>query len=176
VSVRPPLSHKAALTFLVVSNRNVITLEQLTLEHPDVGSVLTFLQFLVVAIYGIPKHITYTYSHLGNSQWRVPVPRLKPRKIHIASYAAQVFLFYAISLLNNAAFAYHIPMAVHIIFRSGGLVVSMILGWTLAGKQCVHVPHHRMTRGISLSQVQHHTDVFRPARHRWSDHYHTLRS
>ncbi|KAL5527153.1 hypothetical protein ACEPAG_5944 [Sanghuangporus baumii] len=55
--------------------------------------------------------------------------RLRRRKIPISRYILQVLLFLLISLLNNAAFAYHVPMAVHIIFRSGGLVVNMLLGW-----------------------------------------------
>ncbi|KAJ8502068.1 hypothetical protein ONZ51_g211 [Trametes cubensis] len=46
-----------------------------------------------------------------------------------------VALFYAVSLLNNAAFGYAIPMSVHIIFRSGGLVISMLMGWLFAGKR-----------------------------------------
>lgn len=57
--------------------------------------------------------------------------RLKPRSIPLFRYAFQVLLFLLISLLNNAAFAYHVPMPVHIIFRSGGLVVNMLLGWLL---------------------------------------------
>ena len=57
--------------------------------------------------------------------------RLKPRRIPIARYAIQVLLFLLISLLNNAAFAYRVPMAVHIIFRSGGLVVNMLMGWII---------------------------------------------
>ena len=55
--------------------------------------------------------------------------RLKRRRIPLARYAVQVLLFLLINLLNNAAFAYHVPMAVHIIFRSGGLVVNMLMGW-----------------------------------------------
>lgn len=63
--------------------------------------------------------------------------RLKTRHIPLARYAFQVLLFLLISLLNNAAFAYHVPMAVHIIFRSGGLVVNMLLGWLLKKRRCV---------------------------------------
>ncbi|EJD00879.1 UAA-domain-containing protein [Fomitiporia mediterranea MF3/22] len=55
--------------------------------------------------------------------------RLKHRHIPLSRYAVQVLLFLLISLLNNAAFAYRVPMAVHIIFRSGGLVVNMLMGW-----------------------------------------------
>ena len=66
---------------------------------------------------------------------RLRVPRLRARRVPLAPYAAQVALFYAVSLLNGRAFAYRIPMPVHIIFRSGGLVVSMLMGWAVAGKR-----------------------------------------
>lgn len=47
----------------------------------------------------------------------------------------QVVLYLSTSLLNNVAFAYDIPMAVHIVFRSGGLVVNMALGWIVEGRR-----------------------------------------
>ncbi|KAK7471200.1 golgi uridine diphosphate-N-acetylglucosamine transporter [Stygiomarasmius scandens] len=103
---------------------NAITLEQLTSQYPQVGSLITFLQYLIVSIHGIPKHITWT--RYG--------PRFKPRRIPLTPYLIQVALYYLVSLLNNAAFAYRIPMAVHIIFRSGGLMISMTLGWLFAKK------------------------------------------
>ena len=55
-------------------------------------------------------------------------------------YLAQVALFYALSVLNNAAFAYDIPMTVHIIFRSGGMIINILLGWLLVKKQYVPLP------------------------------------
>ncbi|EGO27116.1 hypothetical protein SERLADRAFT_381326, partial [Serpula lacrymans var. lacrymans S7.9] len=63
------------------------------------------------------------------------LPRLRPRRVPLLVYVAQVVLFYTISTLNNAAFAYHIPMTVHIIFRSGGLIVNLALGWLVAKKK-----------------------------------------
>jgi len=108
----------------LISISNAITLEQLTSQYPQVGSLITFLQYLIVSIHGIPKHMTWT--RYG--------PRFKPRRIPLTPYLIQVALYYLVSLLNNAAFAYRIPMAVHIIFRSGGLMVSMTLGWLFAKK------------------------------------------
>jgi hypothetical protein len=46
----------------------------------------------------------------------------------------QVLLFYLVSLLNSAAFACRIAMAVHIIFRSRGLIVSR---WLVSNKRFV---------------------------------------
>ena len=105
---------------------NALTLEQLTSHYPRAGSLITFCQFLFISLNGFRKFVV----------WR-PYPHLRPRRIPIIPYLIQVALFYAVSYLNNAAFAYRIPMTVHIIFRSGGLVISMILGWLIQGKRCV---------------------------------------
>ncbi|KAJ6617950.1 UAA transporter [Mycena sp. CBHHK59/15] len=104
---------------------NAITLEQLTTQYPLSGSLITVFQFLLISLHGIPSHITWTKYG----------PRFKPHRIPLTPYLVQVTLFYFISLLNNAAFSYRIPMSVHIIFRSGGLVISMLLGWLVAGKR-----------------------------------------
>jgi UDP-xylose/UDP-N-acetylglucosamine transporter B4 len=106
---------------------NALTLEQLTLTYPNFGTLITFLQFLLIALHGLPGHVYWTRTG----------PRLKPRRIHIGPYVGQVVLFYGISMLNNWAFGYNIPMPVHIIFRSGGLVVSMLFGWLISKKRCV---------------------------------------
>ncbi|EAU80565.2 UDP-N-acetylglucosamine transporter [Coprinopsis cinerea okayama7 len=106
---------------------NALTLEQLTLTYPNFGSLITFLQFAIISLHGLQRHVTWT--RYG--------PRFKPRRIPLLPYLGQVSLFYILSLLNNAAFAYRIPMPVHIIFRSGGLVVSMLLGIVISKKRCV---------------------------------------
>ncbi|KAF9076686.1 UAA transporter [Rhodocollybia butyracea] len=103
---------------------NAVTLEQLTSQFPRAGSLITFCQFAIISMQGLRRHVVWTSYG----------PRLKPRRIPLMPYLVQVVLFYLVSVLNNAAFAYRIPMAVHIIFRSGGLVVSMALGWLFASK------------------------------------------
>ena len=118
---------------------NAITLEQLTLQHPNSGSVLTFFQFLLISLHGLPKFL----------MWTPYGPRFRPRRVPITQYLIQVVLFYLVSLLNNAAFAYHIPMAVHIIFRSGGLIVSMFIGWLVSNKRCVSF----FCRGLSVGKM-----------------------
>ncbi|KAG1888859.1 UAA transporter family-domain-containing protein, partial [Suillus subluteus] len=60
---------------------------------------------------------------------------LKNRKVPLLPYFVQVALFFVLSTLNNAAFAYHIPMTVHIVFRSGGMIINMILGWMFTKKR-----------------------------------------
>ncbi|KAH9950165.1 UAA transporter [Amylocystis lapponica] len=103
---------------------NALALEQLTNAYPRAGTLITFAQFLCASLHGLPRFVTFT-----------PYPHLRPRRVPLLPYLVQVVLFYVVSLLNNAAFAYHIPMPVHIIFRSGGLVVSLFMGWALLGRR-----------------------------------------
>lgn len=42
-------------------------------------------------------------------------------------WLVQVFILTSMSLLNNWAFAFHVPLTLQIVFRSAGLAVSMIL-------------------------------------------------
>ena len=90
---------------------------------------------MLIAAHGLPTFLVWARPSRAAPWAWLRVPALRARKIPLAPYAAQVALFYAVSLLNNAAFAYRIPMPVHIIFRSGGLVVSMVMGWAIAGKR-----------------------------------------
>lgn len=108
---------------------NALTLEELTSKHPNVGHLVTFFQFLIIAAYGFPKHFTII-------RWRgIPIPRFKPLRVPFSVYIVQVVLYCSLSILNNKAFAYLIPMPVHIIFRSGGLVISMVMGRILLKKR-----------------------------------------
>ncbi|KAG0252506.1 golgi uridine diphosphate-N- acetylglucosamine transporter [Mortierella polycephala] len=44
-------------------------------------------------------------------------------------------MFFAVSVLNNLSLAYRISVPLHIIFRSGGLMVGMVLGMILMKKR-----------------------------------------
>ncbi|KAF9207722.1 golgi uridine diphosphate-N- acetylglucosamine transporter [Haplosporangium sp. Z 27] len=66
--------------------------------------------------------------------WRY-VPHLKERKIPITRWMSIVVLFFAVSVLNNWALAYKISVPLHIIFRSGGLMVGMVLGMIFMEKR-----------------------------------------
>ncbi|OCH84581.1 UAA transporter [Obba rivulosa] len=103
---------------------NALTLEQLTSQYPQSGTLITFAQFLFISIYGLSNLLTFS-----------PLPRLKTRHVPVRLLLLQALLLCLVSLLNNAAFAYHIPMPVHIIFRSGGLVISMLMGRLILGRR-----------------------------------------
>lgn len=108
---------------------NAVALEQCTVLLPRSGTLVTAMGFLAVSLCFLPSQLAF-----APGQHR---PRLLPRQVPLQRWGVQVALFFTTNLLNNLAFAFHVPMPVHIIFRSGGLVVNMILGWALAGKQYV---------------------------------------
>lgn len=104
---------------------NVFTLEALVSEQADSGHLLTFTQFVFVAIEG--------YIYFFDSKR----PRglfIAQRNVPLTSWLLPVSLFFAVSLLNNYVWVYHISVPVHIIFRSGGTVATMTAGM-LVGKR-----------------------------------------
>lgn len=158
---------------------NAITLEHITARYPNAGVLITFFQFLIVSLYGLPKQFTFNdppeFKHAANGpngtvsapttprrRW---IPRLKNRKVPLLPYFIQVALFFVLSTLNNAAFAYHIPMTVHIVFRSGGMIINMILGWMFTKKRytvrqvvsVVVVTAGIITTTLSASKPKSHT-------------------
>ncbi|KAH9921510.1 UAA transporter [Epithele typhae] len=111
---------------------NALTLEQLTRAHPRAGALITFAQFAFTALVMLPTMVALRPLPFAR---KIKLPWLRRRRVPLAPYLVQVALFSTVSRLNNAAFAYAIPMPVHIIFRSGGLGVSMLMGWAIGGKR-----------------------------------------
>jgi hypothetical protein len=64
------------------------------------------------------------------------LPALAARKVPFRLYAWQAVLFFAMSVLNNAAFLFNISQPVHVVIRSGNLVVTYLVG-RLVGEKCV---------------------------------------
>ena len=98
---------------------NVLTLEFLTKHQSQSGVLVTFAQFLFLSLEGLISHTTFING----------IPRLKERKIPIKAWITMVLLFWGVSVLNNYALGFNIPMTLHIIFRSLGLLVTMINGY-----------------------------------------------
>ncbi|WWC65747.1 uncharacterized protein I303_108369 [Kwoniella dejecticola CBS 10117] len=103
---------------------NVWALEGVLRDYPKSGTFLTFVQFLYITITTISSQVIW--YRIPKTQ--IPYPALKKRQVPLGRWAVQVVLFLAISLMNNYAFGLKIPVTVHIIFRSGGLCVSMLVG------------------------------------------------
>lgn len=127
---------------------NAWALEWATSENPRAGSLITFAQYLIVTVFGLKGRFTTQPPRQRVKQQdsattpsrtsvfeRIRHLRLKPLAVPVSRWIIQVLLFLGVSLLNNAAFGYRVPMAVHIVFRSGGLVVNMILGYLTQGRR-----------------------------------------
>lgn len=99
---------------------NVVFLELLVKVDPGSGNLITFLQFLFIAIEGF----LFT-SKCGT---------VKPR-IGLKDYTILVAMFFVASVCNNYAFDFNIPMPLHMIFRAGSLIANMIMGIIILRKR-----------------------------------------
>ncbi|UZJ55832.1 hypothetical protein CBS101457_005152 [Exobasidium rhododendri] len=104
---------------------NAYFLEQATRLQPSCGTLLTFGQFFVTTLQTLPTQLRFSKSE---------GIRFKGPSVPLRRWSVQVALYFASSILNNTAFSFHVPVPVHIIFRSGGLVVNMIVGYLIKGR------------------------------------------
>lgn len=61
--------------------------------------------------------------------------KMRKRVLSGKSYLIYDLLFFSVSVINNKALAYNIAMPIHMIIRSGSLVVSLVLGYFFLGKR-----------------------------------------
>ncbi|KAJ3930474.1 MAG: UAA transporter [Lentinula lateritia] len=117
---------------------NVWSYEQLLIMNPRIGSALTFSQMMFITLQSLPGFITFKSPSISGKEdterenW---IPRLKSRQVPLIQWASQVLVHTTGSLLNNWAFAFNVPLTVLIVFRSAGLAVSMILGYSVLGRR-----------------------------------------
>lgn len=108
-----------ALVFLGCCS-NVVFLEYLVKTDPGAGNLITFLQFLFIALEG------FIFTSKFGTQ--------KP-KIGIKDYSILVAMFFITSVCNNYAFDFNIPMPLHMIFRAGSLIANMVMGILILKKR-----------------------------------------
>ncbi|XP_056635715.1 UDP-xylose and UDP-N-acetylglucosamine transporter [Diorhabda sublineata] len=104
---------QAIIFTLVGCMLNNIFLEYIIKLDPGAGHLITLCQFIFIAMQGL----IFT-SKFGT---------VKP-KIPFSNYMTLVVLFFTTSVVNNWAFAFNIPVPLHMIFRAGSLIANMILG------------------------------------------------
>ncbi|XP_032914054.1 UDP-xylose and UDP-N-acetylglucosamine transporter [Catharus ustulatus] len=92
---------------------NVVFLELLAREFPGCGNIVTFSQFLFIAVEGFIFE-----ANFGRKRPAIP----------IRNYFIMVAMFFTVSVVNNYALNLNIAMPLHMIFRSGSLIASMALG------------------------------------------------
>ncbi|XP_061876271.1 nucleotide sugar transporter SLC35B4 isoform X3 [Colius striatus] len=114
--------HPAAAVGLVFGGccSNVVFLELLVRQFPGCGNIVTFSQFLFIAVEGFIFE-----ANFGRKRPAIP----------IRYYFIMVAMFFTVSVVNNYALNLNIAMPLHMIFRSGSLIASMVLGVIILKKR-----------------------------------------
>ncbi|XP_036962977.1 UDP-xylose and UDP-N-acetylglucosamine transporter [Acanthopagrus latus] len=99
---------------------NVVSLELLVREFPGCGNIVTFAQFLFIALEGFIFE-----ANFGRKKPAIPV----------RNYVIMVTMFFTVSVINNYALNFNIAMPLHMIFRSGSLIANMVLGVIILKKR-----------------------------------------
>uniref|UniRef100_A0A8C6Z8B0 Solute carrier family 35 member B4 n=1 Tax=Nothoprocta perdicaria TaxID=30464 RepID=A0A8C6Z8B0_NOTPE len=99
---------------------NVVFLELLVRQFPGCGNIVTFSQFLFIAVEGFIFE-----ANFGRKRPAIP----------IRYYLIMVAMFFTVSVVNNYALNLNIAMPLHMIFRSGSLIASMALGIIILKKR-----------------------------------------
>lgn len=94
-------------------------------EHPDVGHVVTLLQFMLVSLVAVRPHLV---RHGFFYTFRRP-------KIPLSRHMVSVGLFFAVLVLNNSVWRFGVSVPIHITLRSSAACVTMAVGYVFGGKR-----------------------------------------
>jgi len=122
----------AILMVLIGCCTNVIFLELIIQQDPGAGNLVTFSQFLLIAIEGL----IFTTKFFT----------VKP-KVPFSSWIILVIMYFLVSVSNNYALNFNIPMPLHMIFRAGSLMANMLMGIALLGKR------YSLTKYLSVLMI-----------------------
>jgi len=122
----------AILMVLIGCCTNVIFLELIIKQDPGAGNLVTFAQFLLIATEGL----IFTTKFFT----------VKP-KVPFSSWIILVIMYFLVSVSNNYALNFNIPMPLHMIFRAGSLMANMLMGIALLGKR------YSLTKYISVLMI-----------------------
>ncbi|XGW25195.1 hypothetical protein V3C99_006536 [Haemonchus contortus] len=98
----------------------MIFVEKIAKGEPSSMNLMTFSTFLFIASHGLiftSKFFTV------------------PNKIPIKGYIPTVITFFTVNVINNQALNFHVPVPLHIIFRSGSLMANLLLSIILLKKK-----------------------------------------
>lgn len=87
-------------------------------QNAALGSALTFCQLIFIAAQSLPSFINVDAKRFP------PRVTLKPRAVPLYLWLGCVVLLTAVSLLNNWAFAFRVPVSLQILIRSAGQFTS----------------------------------------------------
>jgi len=99
---------------------NVVFLEFLITYDPGSGNLITFNHFFWIAVEGF-----IVTTKCGTVTPNVP----------LRSWVTLVAMYFVVSVTNNYALNFDIPMPLHMIFRAGSLMANMMMGMLLLNKR-----------------------------------------
>jgi len=108
----------------------IIALENIVSIRPNSGNLVTLCQFLFVSIEGLFKRIHFNSPKSGKK-----LITMEKHVVPIYYWVIMVLMFFSSSLLNSWAFYYQISVPLHIIFRSGSLLMNMLFSAILLKKK-----------------------------------------
>ena len=136
----------AILVTVICCCANVVFLELLVSKDSGIGNLVTFAQFLLISIEGF----VFT-TKCGTVSPQVP----------FSAWLVLVIMYFLVSVTNNYALSFNIPMPLHMIFRAGGLLVNMLMGIFIMGKtynRIKYVSILMISSGIFLCTVMSATN------------------
>jgi len=108
----------------------IIALENIVSIRSNSGNLVTLCQFLFVSLEGLFKRI-----HFNNPKTGKKFITMEKNVVPIYYWVIMVLMFFSSSLLNSWAFYYQISVPLHIIFRSGSLLMNMLFSALLLKKR-----------------------------------------
>jgi UDP-xylose/UDP-N-acetylglucosamine transporter B4 len=94
--------------------------ESLAKEQPGAMNLLTFSTFFFITLEGL--FVTSKFLTI-------------PNKIPFKGYLPVCAAFFFVNVINNQALNFHVPVPLHIIFRSGSLLTNLLMNRFLFGKK-----------------------------------------
>ncbi|VVC98279.1 unnamed protein product [Leptidea sinapis] len=94
-------------------------MEIIVVNKPDAANLVTFSQFLSIALQGL---LTMRESVLSPN-------------IPLKHYLILICLFFATSVANNYVYTLHVPSTLHMIIRSAASPASMLVSWYVKRKK-----------------------------------------
>ncbi|CAI4229482.1 unnamed protein product [Auanema sp. JU1783] len=94
----------------------MVVVENIAKQQPSAMNLMTFATFLFTAVHGLI--FTSKFLTVRN-------------KIPLKGYIPTVITFFTVNVINNQALNFHVPVPLHIIFRSGSLLANMVLALCL---------------------------------------------
>jgi UDP-xylose/UDP-N-acetylglucosamine transporter B4 len=97
-------------------------------KDPDCGQTITFFQFFFIAVAGAANFVSFDSK---SNYWI----SLAPRKISFLYHALLVILSWIAAYTSAKAYYFKISVSLHMVFKSGILVINMFLGYLLVKKK-----------------------------------------